>query len=233
MRTPANAAAKALEKAGKTIEDVKRVEINEAFSSVALNSTRLLGADEEIVNVNGGAVALGHPIGASGGRIVGDDGARAAPERRRARPRRDLLRRRPGRRAADRGLIRLLLTGVLALAFAADALACSCLPVDLVRDLPRADGAFVGTLLEREDRAATATLLFRVEQVYKGDIENRVEVVTARGSAACGIEAPVGERVGLLLERDGGRLALDALLAGRASRVPRAHRRRGQRVPAP
>src|SRR5215207_2321480 len=58
-------------KAGKTIDDVKRVEINEAFSSVALNSTRLLGADDEIVNVNGGAVALGHPIGASGGRIVG------------------------------------------------------------------------------------------------------------------------------------------------------------------
>ena len=71
VRTPAKAAAKAFEKAGKTIADVKRVEINEAFSSVALNSTRLLGADEEIVNVNGGAVALGHPIGASGGRIVG------------------------------------------------------------------------------------------------------------------------------------------------------------------
>src|SRR5687767_10679453 len=71
VRTPANAAAKAFEKAGKTIADVKRVEINEAFSSVALNSTRLLGADDEIVNVNGGAVALGHPIGASGGRIVG------------------------------------------------------------------------------------------------------------------------------------------------------------------
>src|SRR5918995_1786066 len=71
VRTPANAAAKAFEKAGKSIDDVKRVEINEAFSSVALNSTRLLGADEEIVNVNGGAVALGHPIGASGGRIVG------------------------------------------------------------------------------------------------------------------------------------------------------------------
>ena len=49
---------------------IERVEINEAFSSVALNSTRLLGAGEEIVNVNGGAVALGHPIGASGGRIV-------------------------------------------------------------------------------------------------------------------------------------------------------------------
>jgi acetyl-CoA C-acetyltransferase len=70
-RTPARAGHRALEKAGKSMDDVKRVEINEAFASVALNSTRLLGADEEIVNVNGGAVALGHPIGASGGRIVG------------------------------------------------------------------------------------------------------------------------------------------------------------------
>jgi acetyl-CoA C-acetyltransferase len=70
-RTPARAGHLALEKAGKSIDDVKRVEINEAFSSVALNSTRLLGANEEIVNVNGGAVALGHPIGASGGRILG------------------------------------------------------------------------------------------------------------------------------------------------------------------
>jgi acetyl-CoA C-acetyltransferase len=70
-RTPANSGHKALEKAGKQIRDVKRIEINEAFSSVALHSTRMLDADEEIVNVNGGAVALGHPIGASGGRIVG------------------------------------------------------------------------------------------------------------------------------------------------------------------
>ncbi len=70
-RTPANAAAQALAKAGKTISDVQRVEINEAFASVASNSTRMLGADEEVVNVNGGAIALGHPIGASGGRIVG------------------------------------------------------------------------------------------------------------------------------------------------------------------
>jgi acetyl-CoA C-acetyltransferase len=69
-RTPAKAAAIALQRAGKTIGDVKRVEINEAFSSVAWNSTKLLGADEAVVNVNGGAVALGHPIGASGGRIV-------------------------------------------------------------------------------------------------------------------------------------------------------------------
>ena len=70
-RTPAKAGAMALERAGKTIGDVHRVEINEAFASVASNSTKMLGADEEIVNVNGGAVALGHPIGASGGRILG------------------------------------------------------------------------------------------------------------------------------------------------------------------
>jgi acetyl-CoA C-acetyltransferase len=70
-RTPANAGAQALQKAGKTIGDVKRVEVNEAFSSVALNSVAMLGADPETANVNGGAVALGHPIGASGGRILG------------------------------------------------------------------------------------------------------------------------------------------------------------------
>jgi acetyl-CoA C-acetyltransferase len=70
-RTPALAGGMALERAGKGIGDVERVEINEAFSSVALNSVQMLGADPERVNVNGGAVALGHPIGASGGRILG------------------------------------------------------------------------------------------------------------------------------------------------------------------
>jgi acetyl-CoA C-acetyltransferase len=69
-RTPAKAGAIALEKAGKSIDDVERVELNEAFSSVVLNSARMLGADPEKVNVNGGAVALGHPIGASGARIL-------------------------------------------------------------------------------------------------------------------------------------------------------------------
>jgi acetyl-CoA C-acetyltransferase len=69
-RTPAKAGQQAMEKAGKTIDDVERVELNEAFSSVVLNSTKMLGADPEKVNVNGGAVALGHPIGASGARIL-------------------------------------------------------------------------------------------------------------------------------------------------------------------
>jgi acetyl-CoA C-acetyltransferase len=70
-RTPAKSGQQALAKAGKTIDDVERVELNEAFSSVVLNSTKMLGADPDKVNVNGGAVALGHPIGASGGRILG------------------------------------------------------------------------------------------------------------------------------------------------------------------
>jgi acetyl-CoA C-acetyltransferase len=70
-RTPAKAGAMALERAGKSIGDVQRVELNEAFASVALKSAELLDADPEFVNVNGGAVALGHPIGASGGRILG------------------------------------------------------------------------------------------------------------------------------------------------------------------
>jgi len=69
-RTPAKAGGIALEKAGKKIDDVERVEVNEAFSSVVLNSVAMLGADPERVNVNGGAVALGHPIGASGARIL-------------------------------------------------------------------------------------------------------------------------------------------------------------------
>jgi acetyl-CoA C-acetyltransferase len=70
-RTPALAAKQALEKAGVSAEDIDLWEINEAFASVTLNSIRMLGIDEEKVNVNGGAVALGHPIGASGARILG------------------------------------------------------------------------------------------------------------------------------------------------------------------
>jgi acetyl-CoA C-acetyltransferase len=69
-RTPAKAAKIALDKAGKTIDDVERVELNEAFSSVVVNSAKMLDVDPERVNVNGGAVALGHPIGASGARIL-------------------------------------------------------------------------------------------------------------------------------------------------------------------
>ena len=70
-RTPGKAAKKALEQAGIKAEDIDLWEINEAFASVTLNSIRMLGIDENKVNVNGGAVALGHPIGASGARILG------------------------------------------------------------------------------------------------------------------------------------------------------------------
>jgi acetyl-CoA C-acetyltransferase len=69
--TPASAATKALQKAGIRAADIDLWEINEAFASVTLNSIRTLGIDEEKVNVNGGAIALGHPIGASGARILG------------------------------------------------------------------------------------------------------------------------------------------------------------------
>ena len=70
-RTPANAAKAALAKAGLDVDAIDLFEINEAFASVALNSMRMLGVDENKVNVNGGAIALGHPIGASGARILG------------------------------------------------------------------------------------------------------------------------------------------------------------------
>ncbi|HEX8054029.1 MAG TPA: acetyl-CoA C-acetyltransferase [Thermoleophilaceae bacterium] len=70
-RTPANATKKALEQAGLTVDDIDLFEINEAFASVAINSMRMLEVDESKVNVNGGAIALGHPIGASGARILG------------------------------------------------------------------------------------------------------------------------------------------------------------------
>ncbi len=70
-RTPANAAKQALAKAGLQPGDIDLWEINEAFASVTLNSLRMLDLDEDRVNVNGGAVAIGHPLGASGARILG------------------------------------------------------------------------------------------------------------------------------------------------------------------
>ncbi len=67
---PALALSNALKKAGLEVSDLDLVEINEAFAAVALNASRMLELDDERVNVNGGAVALGHPIGASGARLV-------------------------------------------------------------------------------------------------------------------------------------------------------------------
>lgn len=67
---PAMAMEHALKKAGAAASDLGLAEINEAFASVSLHATRLLGLDEDVVNVNGGAVALGHPIGMTGARLV-------------------------------------------------------------------------------------------------------------------------------------------------------------------
>jgi acetyl-CoA C-acetyltransferase len=67
---PAIALEKALKKAGKHIDDLGLLEINEAFASVAVHATRMLGADEAIVNVNGGSVALGHALGSTGARML-------------------------------------------------------------------------------------------------------------------------------------------------------------------
>jgi acetyl-CoA C-acetyltransferase len=68
---PAPASRKALEKAGLTVEDLDLVEINEAFAAVVLRFVRDMGLDMEKVNVNGGAIAMGHPLGATGGMILG------------------------------------------------------------------------------------------------------------------------------------------------------------------
>lgn len=68
---PAHAAQAALERAGLGVDDVTRMEVNEAFASVSLNTIRMLGIDPDRVNCQGGAIALGHPVGASGARLVG------------------------------------------------------------------------------------------------------------------------------------------------------------------
>jgi acetyl-CoA C-acetyltransferase len=69
-QTPGLVINKLLEKTGKTLEEIDLFEINEAFAAVALASSKIAKLDPEKVNVNGGAVALGHPIGASGARII-------------------------------------------------------------------------------------------------------------------------------------------------------------------
>lgn len=69
-QTPGIVINKLLEKSGKTKEEIDLFEINEAFAVVSLASMQIAGLDPDKINVNGGAVALGHPIGASGARIV-------------------------------------------------------------------------------------------------------------------------------------------------------------------
>ena len=100
---PSNAIARALGKAGLTASDLDLIEINEAFAAVAIQSMRDLGVGPDRVNVNGGAIAIGHPIGMSGARIALHLALRAAAPRRRPRRGRAVRRRRPGRRAAAAG----------------------------------------------------------------------------------------------------------------------------------
>ena len=94
---PSNAINAALAKAGLKASDLVAVEINEAFASVAVQSAKELGISLDIVNPHGGAIALGHPIGASGARLTGHARPPAAGGRTRlARRGRPLRRRRPG-----------------------------------------------------------------------------------------------------------------------------------------
>ena len=68
---PIPATRQALERAGLTMDDIDLVELNEAFASQALACQRELGIDHDKLNVNGGAIAIGHPLGASGARLIG------------------------------------------------------------------------------------------------------------------------------------------------------------------
>jgi acetyl-CoA C-acetyltransferase len=77
---PSNAISAALTVAGRSASELTAVEINEAFAAIGVHSTRELGVDPSIVNANGGAIALGHPIGASGARIVGHLARRLAAQ---------------------------------------------------------------------------------------------------------------------------------------------------------
>ena len=140
---------------------------------------KVLGVDEEIVNVNGGAVAIGHPIGASGGRIVGTLVHELRLPGRRARARRDLLGGRAGRRPAGRGLT---------LRIAASVLACRARPragrpagsgrgrssPSSARDIPlpdrleEADGAFVGSGSCRNGTMPSGGAIYPVRRATAG-----------------------------------------------------------------
>ena len=111
-------------------------------------------------------------------------------------------------------LVVLALGGAVALGDQA-AFGCSCVGVPAKDQLAAADGAFVGTVIERRDPRAGAPgpqssadpvdVVFRVERAYKGDLGDEVVVQTNRFGASCGIEAEVGERIGLVMDREDGR----------------------------
>ena len=237
-RTPARAGEQALAKAGKTIGDVKRVEINEAFASVAKNSTRMLGADEAIVNVNGGAVALGHPIGASGGRIVGT----MVHELRRKGGGLGLAAicsgRRAGRRPADRGLIRSLLVSRPRARSCSRATRrvrpASTQPIE--ERLDESDAAFVGRIVSERGRgspgrAHSGCSTFEVDQRVKGDVPRDASSSRARAApTATLVPSRRIASVGLLLTRAAGRAAgRERVQHRRAGRARRRGRRAARR----
>ncbi len=98
LHQPSRAVMQAAEQAGIAVADLDLFELNEAFAAVGIASTAELGIDPDKVNVNGGAIALGHPIGMSGNRSGAHPAARAQAPRRRHRRRCAVRRRRPGRR---------------------------------------------------------------------------------------------------------------------------------------
>ncbi len=101
---PVSATKLCLQKAGWTHEDLDLMEINEAFAAQAIAVNKEMGWDTSKINVNGGAIALGHPIGASGCARAGDAAARNGAPRRQARTGEPVHRRRHGRGAGSRAL---------------------------------------------------------------------------------------------------------------------------------
>ena len=168
----------------------------------------MLGVDEAIVNVNGGAIALGHPIGASGGRIVGDARPRAPTLGRRARPGGDLLRRRAGRRPAGRGLIRVVLIGLAALAFTGAAQAYTCPTTPLEQRIAEADAVFVGRstgfTVVAGDGIPQRLYRFDVDQKVKGDVGETISVRIPVRPANGGQVVPLDVAAGLLVNRVNG-----------------------------
>ena len=101
---PVPATQKALKRAGLKLADIDLIELNEAFAAQALACIRMLELDEAKVNVRGGAIAIGHPLGATGARIATTLHPRHARPRRHARPGHDVHRRRPGHRGDLRAI---------------------------------------------------------------------------------------------------------------------------------
>ena len=109
LNAPVPAARKVLAKAGLTLDDIDLFEINEAFAVVAEKFIRDLDLDREKVNVNGGSIALGHPIGATGAMLIGTVLDELERRDRQARPDHDVRRRRHGAGDHHRAGLRRLL----------------------------------------------------------------------------------------------------------------------------